>query len=160
MDRFWLDVPYASKEKAKALGARWDPERQRWHAPAGSDVAAALSWRAAEPPRVETRPGVIWNELPPRTENPEVLLALLNPTKVVRRDAFFCGMCDSDRGEEWLIFTDSPLVPAGFCVCHPGSIDILCRLEVGLLRPSEGRLLRVALEDGRLDGFLRCRGML
>jgi hypothetical protein len=31
--RIWLDVPYAQKDQAKALGARWDPEVKRWYAP-------------------------------------------------------------------------------------------------------------------------------
>jgi Domain of unknown function (DUF5710) len=32
--RAWLDVPYSDKDRAKALGARWDPATQRWYAPA------------------------------------------------------------------------------------------------------------------------------
>jgi hypothetical protein len=31
--RAWLDVPYAEKDQAKALGARWDPTARRWYAP-------------------------------------------------------------------------------------------------------------------------------
>jgi hypothetical protein len=30
--RIWLDVPYAEKDQAKALGARWDPQARRWYA--------------------------------------------------------------------------------------------------------------------------------
>ena len=29
----WLDVPFADKDRAKALGARWDPAARRWYAP-------------------------------------------------------------------------------------------------------------------------------
>jgi len=28
----WLDVPFAEKDEAKALGARWDPQARRWYA--------------------------------------------------------------------------------------------------------------------------------
>lgn len=31
--RIWLDVAYAEKDAAKALGARWDPGARRWYAP-------------------------------------------------------------------------------------------------------------------------------
>ncbi|WP_331739280.1 DUF5710 domain-containing protein [Streptomyces sp. NBC_01187] len=33
MARFWLDVPFAEKDEAKAQGARWDPAARRWFAP-------------------------------------------------------------------------------------------------------------------------------
>ena len=33
IERIWLDVPYAEKDKAKGAGARWDPENKRWYAP-------------------------------------------------------------------------------------------------------------------------------
>ena len=31
----YLNVPYAEKEAAKALGARWDPAKKKWYAPEG-----------------------------------------------------------------------------------------------------------------------------
>lgn len=31
--RVWLDVPFAEKDRAKALGARWDPAERSWYAP-------------------------------------------------------------------------------------------------------------------------------
>jgi len=31
--RAWLDVPYAEKDQAKTLGARWDPQARRWYDP-------------------------------------------------------------------------------------------------------------------------------
>ena len=36
--RLDLTVPYARKEEAKALGARWDGTRRLWYAPAGTDL--------------------------------------------------------------------------------------------------------------------------
>jgi hypothetical protein len=32
--RVWLDVPFAEKDHAKSLGARWDPAIRRWYEPA------------------------------------------------------------------------------------------------------------------------------
>jgi DNA topoisomerase-3 len=34
-----LAVRYEDKDRAKALGARWDSEGRRWVAPAGADLA-------------------------------------------------------------------------------------------------------------------------
>lgn len=36
--RIDLTVPYAWKEEAKALGARWDSTLRLWYAPAGTDL--------------------------------------------------------------------------------------------------------------------------
>jgi ribonuclease HI len=35
----WLDVPYASKDEAKRLGAWWNPNVRRWYAPPHLDEA-------------------------------------------------------------------------------------------------------------------------
>lgn len=43
--RIWLDVPYAQKDQAKVLGARWDPEVKRWYAPR-PDMTALQPWAA------------------------------------------------------------------------------------------------------------------
>lgn len=41
--RLYLDVPYREKDQAKAVGARWDPERRQWwvnpHRVSSKDVA-------------------------------------------------------------------------------------------------------------------------
>jgi hypothetical protein len=34
-----LKVPFADKDKAKALGAKWDPAQKSWYAPPGTDLA-------------------------------------------------------------------------------------------------------------------------
>lgn len=43
MARQWLDVPFAEKDEAKALGARWDPKAKRWYAPR-EDVPELRRW--------------------------------------------------------------------------------------------------------------------
>jgi hypothetical protein len=40
----FLDVPYAEKDGAKALGARWNPTRKRWYVPDGVDPAPFAQW--------------------------------------------------------------------------------------------------------------------
>lgn len=40
----FLAVPFADKEAAKALGARWSAERRQWYVPAGSNVDPLRRW--------------------------------------------------------------------------------------------------------------------
>jgi hypothetical protein len=45
----WLHVPYAEKDQAKALGARWDAPARSWYVPAGRDLAPFARWLPTEP---------------------------------------------------------------------------------------------------------------
>lgn len=40
----YLDVPYAQKDEAKALGARWDAGSKRWYVPKGALAALFKRW--------------------------------------------------------------------------------------------------------------------
>ena len=42
-----LKVPYAEKDEAKTLGARWNPTRKCWYVPDGKDTAPFARWIAA-----------------------------------------------------------------------------------------------------------------
>jgi len=54
-----LDVPYAEKDAAKALGARWDPTRRCWYVPDGLDATPFLRWvRAPSPSTPASLPGL------------------------------------------------------------------------------------------------------
>lgn len=55
LTKTWLDVPYAEKDEAKALGARWDSEARRWYAPQ-PDTAGLDRW-VALPDIPEVLPG-------------------------------------------------------------------------------------------------------
>lgn len=44
--KIYLDVPYAQKDAAKALGARWDAANKKWYAPPGKDVSLFAKWQA------------------------------------------------------------------------------------------------------------------
>ena len=39
-----LNVPYADKDQAKALGARWEPSRRCWYVPDGLDLQPFRRW--------------------------------------------------------------------------------------------------------------------
>lgn len=41
-----LKVPYAEKDEAKALGARWNPTRKSWYVPDGVAVEPFAKWLA------------------------------------------------------------------------------------------------------------------
>jgi len=39
-------VPFAEKDQAKALGARWDATRKKWYVPSGVDIEPFSRWMA------------------------------------------------------------------------------------------------------------------
>ena len=41
-----LNVPFAQKDAAKALGARWDAANKKWYVPAGKDITLFAQWQA------------------------------------------------------------------------------------------------------------------
>ena len=45
---FFLVVPFAEKEDAKALGARWDAANRKWYVPQGKDLNAFKRWLPKE----------------------------------------------------------------------------------------------------------------
>jgi len=40
----YLEVPIEEKDRAKSLGARWDPARVAWFVPDGVDLTPFLEW--------------------------------------------------------------------------------------------------------------------
>ncbi|WP_217806551.1 DUF5710 domain-containing protein, partial [Chromobacterium violaceum] len=44
MEKFYLEVPYAEKDEAKALGARWDQSQKKWYAPKNLDLTPFEKW--------------------------------------------------------------------------------------------------------------------
>lgn len=43
-----ISVPFAEKDAAKKLGARWDAQRRSWYVPPGTDVSLFRRWRTDE----------------------------------------------------------------------------------------------------------------
>jgi hypothetical protein len=44
-----LKVPYAEKDEAKALGARWNKERKLWYVAEGQDASVFKRWHTPQP---------------------------------------------------------------------------------------------------------------
>jgi hypothetical protein len=40
----FLNVPYAEKDQARELGARWNPARKRWYVPDGAALEPFARW--------------------------------------------------------------------------------------------------------------------
>lgn len=51
--KIYLNVPFAQKDTAKALGARWDATLKKWYAPADKNIALFAQWHTA-PDSVKT----------------------------------------------------------------------------------------------------------
>ena len=47
-ERTYLAVPYADKDDAKQLGAKWDRAEKAWYVPAGMDLEAFTPWMPAK----------------------------------------------------------------------------------------------------------------
>lgn len=43
-----LNVPFAAKDQAKGLGARWDPQQRSWYVPLGADIQPFAAWWPAD----------------------------------------------------------------------------------------------------------------
>ncbi|MDD5462740.1 MAG: DUF5710 domain-containing protein [Methylococcales bacterium] len=43
----YLNVPFAQKDEARALGARWDAANKKWFVPADKDITLFAKWQAA-----------------------------------------------------------------------------------------------------------------
>jgi hypothetical protein len=43
-----LQVPYAEKDAAKALGARWDSKNKTWYVPPGTQLTSFEKWLPAD----------------------------------------------------------------------------------------------------------------
>jgi len=44
MAKSYLNVPYAEKDAAKALGAKWDAGKKKWYAPNDLDLLLFEKW--------------------------------------------------------------------------------------------------------------------
>lgn len=44
----YLNVPFAEKDQAKTLGARWDPNRKKWYVPSGVELNLFARWELTD----------------------------------------------------------------------------------------------------------------
>ena len=52
----YLNVPFAQKDAAKALGARWDAANKKWYAPGDKDIALFAQWQTQSGGAVSAAP--------------------------------------------------------------------------------------------------------
>jgi len=74
--KIYLNVPYAQKDAAKALGARWDAANKKWYVPAGKDITLFAQWQTAQvmapPPSTatkQTKPRALSNKVSASSQN-------------------------------------------------------------------------------------------
>lgn len=48
LQRFYIQVPFAEKDEAKQLGAKWDRQQQSWYVPKGQNVEPFSRWASVE----------------------------------------------------------------------------------------------------------------
>lgn len=53
--KVYLNVPFAEKDAAKSLGARWDPANKKWYVAAGKDLSLFAKWQASATELVVTK---------------------------------------------------------------------------------------------------------
>ena len=67
----YLNVPFAQKDAAKALGARWDAASKKWYVPADKDITLFAQWQSqsgtTETPATSTRAAPTKNVASPNT---------------------------------------------------------------------------------------------
>ncbi len=148
----YLIVPYAEKERAKALGAQWDPKIKAWFVPPDRALWSFVHWLPEgdlkksleahkEQEAERQRATKDWFSLPARNLTPQEMIKLLGQRPVKRSG--FCGLCDTNTTNEWC-FEDSKLTNAAAHVGH------WIERVGGPLRPSEWKLLLEALEKNRV----------
>ncbi|MDP1772865.1 MAG: DUF5710 domain-containing protein [Methylobacter sp.] len=61
--KIYLNVPFAQKDEAKALGARWDAVQKKWFVPADKDITLFTRWQAeagaVQSPRSKAAPAKV-----------------------------------------------------------------------------------------------------
>jgi len=79
-------------------------------------------------------------DLPPRTQDPKIIGSILN-AKPIKIKMGFCGMCDSNINNEWILNTDRPFY------------ELRHLSDSRILRKSEVEILIRSLENGSLNDF-------
>ena len=81
----YLRVPFAEKNEAKALGAKWDPTERAWYVPEGRDAAPFARWIGDGPvdPRPDPEPVALETREP--AEALSLAAYMANAQAVVRR---------------------------------------------------------------------------
>lgn len=60
--KVYLNVPFAEKDAAKALGARWDPAHKKWYISPTLALAPFAAWLEDAAPSAASKPAVKSNK--------------------------------------------------------------------------------------------------
>ncbi|WP_142850701.1 DUF5710 domain-containing protein [Telmatospirillum sp. J64-1] len=71
----YLDVPFAEKEQAKGMGAKWDPKVKAWYVPDGVDPEAFAKWKPGQEGQERTPPSAPVSEWLQQKLDSELALA-------------------------------------------------------------------------------------
>lgn len=101
-----LNVPYAEKDHAKSLGARWDADGKTWYAPVGADLSAFAAWIPG--PSGVAKPGKqLFVDLVPSSGWFQNLRSELTEEEwsackkfAYRRANYCCEICNG-KGDKW-----------------------------------------------------------
>lgn len=92
----YLHVPYAEKDAAKALGARWDRNQRQWYIPTGIAIDSFSRWLPAQATLISTKPVVEETAAPylvqTQTEHGISLLQLLSKVQSTVEHTFHTGV--------------------------------------------------------------------
>jgi hypothetical protein len=70
--KIYLNVPFAQKDEAKALGARWDAIQKKWYAPADKDITLFARWQAEPGAVISSRSTVSMSKTSPTSQKTSV----------------------------------------------------------------------------------------
>lgn len=59
----YLNVPYAEKDGAKALGAKWDKFKKKWYLPAGKEMPEGLKKYSTDSISISERINALWQRI-------------------------------------------------------------------------------------------------
>jgi hypothetical protein len=142
--RTFLDVPFPEKDKAKALGAKWDPKSTKWYIPPGVAKEPFARWLPKEPLQ--------------KIDLQMALAVARDPNSTSETMALLAEDHDELRHEVLLAIVGNPNTPphalVNICEHRNLSADLAVQLLANPLLPSEGRahlafsgFVKVDLED-------------
>ena len=92
----FLTVPYAEKDQAKSLGARWNAEKKKWYVPDGTNLTPFNKWIASD-----GRAG----ESPSKSSPMEEIGMTITGDQFIERSHdcipwIACAVCDAHQSDE------------------------------------------------------------
>lgn len=153
--KVFLAVPYREKGRAKAAGAKWNPEAKLWYAPEGADMAKLKAWLPEKTPEVAPT-------MPPQAEFAQALKAVgldlggQQPIMdgKIHRASLLDGAAEKLDGA-YVGYLDG--IPAGFIQNHKTGEKVNWKATGHVLSDEQKAALRVEGEKRRAQQELERR---